>query len=88
MRLDVLLFELRLFKSRTQSTEAIRSGRVLLNDARVKPSHEARAGDRVTFARRGEDGPARPRTLEILDLPRGSLSKEAARALVREVRES
>jgi len=88
MRLDVLLFELRLFKSRTQATDAIRSGHVLLNHARVKPSHEARAGDRVTLTRLSEDGPARLRTLEILELPRGSLSKEAARARVREVRDS
>jgi ribosome-associated heat shock protein Hsp15 len=84
MRLDVLLFELRLFKSRSQATEAIRRGWVLLNDAATKPSHEARAGDRVTFAR-GEDGRGRPRTVEILELPHASLSKEAARALVREV---
>ncbi len=87
MRLDVLLFDLRLFKSRSQATDAIRRGRVLLNGAAVKPSHEGHAGDRVTFTRGDDEGPSRPRTLEILELPRGSLSKEAARALVREVRE-
>ena len=89
MRLDVLLFELRLFKSRSQASEAIQLGRVLLNGQRAKPSREARAGDQVTLERGGgrdavEHGPG-SRTLEILELPRGSLSKEAARALVREV---
>lgn len=89
MRLDVLLFELRLFKSRSQSSEAIQQGRVLLNGAAAKPSREAHAGDHVTLTRgvardATEDGP-RARTLEILELPRGSMSKEAARALVREV---
>jgi ribosome-associated heat shock protein Hsp15 len=89
VRLDVLLFELRLFKSRSQASEAIQRGRVLLNGAPAKPSREARAGDRVTLVReatRGaaDDGP-RSRTLEVLELPRGSMSKEAARELVREV---
>jgi ribosome-associated heat shock protein Hsp15 len=92
MRLDVLLFELRLFKSRSQASEAIQQGRVLLNGAQAKPSREARAGDRVTLARGSAHGIAeggtRPRTLEILELPRGSLSKEAARELVREVPEA
>jgi len=92
MRLDVLLFELRLFKSRSQASEAVQQGRVLLNGAQAKPSREARAGDRVTLihgggAGFGEDA-ARSRTLEVLELPRGSMSKEAARALVREVAES
>ena len=89
MRLDVLLFELRLFKSRSQASEAIQQGRALLNGAPAKPSREAHAGDRVTLvqgaARDGADDGSRSRTLEILELPRGSLSKEAARALVREV---
>jgi ribosome-associated heat shock protein Hsp15 len=88
MRLDVLLFELRLFKSRSQASEAILQGRVLLNGAPAKPSREAHSGDRVTLTRGGardaSDGP-RSRTLEILELPRGSVSREAARELVREV---
>jgi ribosomal protein S4 len=93
VRLDVLLFELRLFKSRSQASEAIQQGRVLLNGAPAKPSREAHAGDHLTLTRKSErggepstseDGP-RARTLEILELPRGSMSKESARALVREI---
>lgn len=85
----MLLFELRLFKSRSQSSSAIQSGRVLLNGTQVKPSREAHAGDRVTLARAESagdgDGPVHTRTLEILELPTRSLSKEAARQLVREL---
>jgi ribosome-associated heat shock protein Hsp15 len=82
VRLDVALFELRLFRSRSQATLAIQDGAVLLNGEAVKPGHRLHPGDRVTLAGRGT-----ARTLEVLELPRGSLSKEAARALVREVGE-
>lgn len=80
MRFDVLLHELRLFKSRSQAAAAIQDGAVLLDGVAVKPSREARAGQRITL-RVG----AQVRHLEVLELPRGSVSKEAAKALVREV---
>jgi len=80
MRLDVTLFELRLFKSRSQASLAVQDGAVLLNGEVVKPSHGVRPGDRVTLV--GADG---QRTLEVLALPRISLSKEAARTLVRDL---
>ncbi|HTO90647.1 MAG TPA: S4 domain-containing protein [Candidatus Sulfotelmatobacter sp.] len=82
MRFDVLLHELRLYKSRSQAAAAIEEGRALLDGASVKPSREARAGQRITLIEAG-----RRRSVEILDLPRGGLSKEAARGLVREVAE-
>lgn len=80
MRLDVALFELRLFKSRTQAQEAIASGHVLVDGVATKPSREIAPGARVTMTVAG----AR-RTLEVLELPKRSLSREAARAFVREV---
>ena len=80
MRLDVVLHELRLYKSRSQAQSAIAAGHVLLNGERRKPSHEVRAGDRLTFLG-GRDRV----TVEVLELPQGSLSKGAAKALVREV---
>jgi ribosome-associated heat shock protein Hsp15 len=79
MRFDVALFELRIFKSRSQATAAIQSGTAVLNGQVVKPSHTVRPGDRVAL--RGET----PRTLEILELPGRALAKSAARALVREL---
>lgn len=79
MRFDLLLASLHLFKSRSQAQAAIEDGRARLNGAQVKPSHAARAGDRVTLV-----SPGGERTLEILDLPRRSMSRQAARELVRE----
>jgi len=88
VRLDVLLFELRLFKSRSQATAAIQDGRVLLDGAAVKPSREVRAGQRVTLVKGVSDQPsAGARTFEVVELPRSGLSREAARALMRELAE-
>ena len=80
MRFDVLLHELRLFKSRSQAASAVQSGAALLDGAAVKPSREARAGQRVTLVT-----PNGARTLEIVDLPSGNVSREAAKSLVREI---
>ena len=80
MRVDVALYGLRLFKSRSQAQEAIAAGRVLIGATPVKPSHELRAGDRVTLL-----GDGTKRTVEVLDLPHRSLSKDAARALLRDL---
>jgi ribosome-associated heat shock protein Hsp15 len=80
MRLDVVLHELRLFKSRTQAGEAIDQGRVLLAGQLAKASRAVRPGDRITLL-----GPRGRRTFELLELPSRSLSKDAAKALVREV---
>ncbi len=80
MRFDVALHELRLVKSRSQAAIAIRDGLALLNGAEAKPSHEVKPGDRITLAT-AYGG----RTLEILELPKRSLSKEAAKACVREI---
>ena len=82
MRFDVLLFELRLFKSRSQARQAIEDGEALLNHERAKPSRVAHAGDLVTLFAAG-----RTRTLEVLALPHATLSKAGARELVREVAE-
>ena len=80
MRFDVALHELRLFKSRTQSSEAIRSGAARIGGQVVKPSHELRVGDRITL-RLG----THERTVEVLGLPARALSKDAAKELLRDV---
>ena len=80
MRFDVALVELRLFKSRSAASAAIPSGGALLNGRAVKPSHDVKAGDRIALA-----AGAGRRTLEIVELPRAGLSREAAHALLREV---
>lgn len=83
MRIDVALFGLRLFKSRSQAQAAITNGEVLLDGYPVRASHELAPGARVTVL-----SPRGPRTFEILGLPTRSLSRDAARELLREVAES
>ena len=80
MRFDVALAALRLFKSRSLATLAIQDGQALLNDQLVKPSHGVKPGDRITLA-----GPGGSRVCEVVDLPRASLSRAAARELVRDL---
>ena len=82
MRLDVALFELRLFRSRSQAQAAIAAGGVLVNAEAAKPSREIHPGDRLTLA-----GTGSKRTIEVLELPHRSLSRDAARALIRDVGE-
>jgi len=80
MRLDVLLHELRLFKSRSQATAAIEQGHVRVAGRAAKPSRTIQPGDQVTLI-----GPSGERTIEVLELPRRSLRKNEAREMWREV---
>jgi ribosomal 50S subunit-recycling heat shock protein len=80
MRFDVLLSELHLFKSRVQAQSAVAEGRALLNGSPVKSSHATKPGDRITLSEAGSQ-----RTFELLELPRGSVSKKRARELIREI---
>ena len=45
MRLDKWLWAARFFKTRSLAQQAIVAGRVKLDDARVKPSHEIKPGN-------------------------------------------
>ncbi len=47
MRVDKWLWTTRLFKTRPLAAEATKGGRVHLNGATVKPSHEVNVGDRL-----------------------------------------
>ena len=75
-----MLHWLCLEKSRSLATRACREGRVQLNGHAVKPSHEARVGDRITFR---EETPQRTIELELTDLPRGQVSRPEAHAYYR-----
>ena len=48
VRVDQWLWAVRLFKTRSESTEACRAGHVRVNGAPVKPATKVRVGDRVT----------------------------------------
>jgi ribosome-associated heat shock protein Hsp15 len=64
MRLDVWLWTVRLYKTRTISTEAIRAGHVSVNGQGAKPSREVRPGDLIEAA----FGPM-TRTVRVLAFP-------------------
>jgi ribosome-associated heat shock protein Hsp15 len=50
-RIDKWLWSVRIFKTRTDASEACKKGRVLVNDVQVKPSRDIKVGDVVTVKR-------------------------------------
>jgi ribosome-associated heat shock protein Hsp15 len=62
-RIDRWLWAVRLCKSRSQATEACRTGHVRVNGARVKPAATLSQGDRVTARLNGQD-----RVVEVVRL--------------------
>ena len=63
-RLDVWLFNVRFYKSRSLAADAVQGGLVHLNGARVKPAHTVKPGDQIAFRRGTVDFDC-----EILSLP-------------------
>jgi ribosome-associated heat shock protein Hsp15 len=49
LRLDKYLWAIRIFKTRTQSSEAIEAGKVKWNGTSVKPARTVSIGDRYTI---------------------------------------
>ena len=47
VRIDKWLWAARFFKTRSAATDAVLGGRVHVNDARIKPAKEVRAGDTI-----------------------------------------
>ncbi|MCW8923298.1 MAG: S4 domain-containing protein [Gammaproteobacteria bacterium] len=53
IRIDKWLWAARFFKTRSLAAEAVSGGKVHLNDNRVKPGREVKAGDHLTIHRGG-----------------------------------
>lgn len=53
MRLDKWLWTVRLFKTRSQATEACKGGKIKMSGVNAKPSKEIRAGDEIDIVQGG-----------------------------------
>ena len=73
LRLDKYLWAIRIFKTRTQATDAIDEGKVKLNGANIKPSRTVALGDRYTIKT-----PARRWTIEVTGLLHSRVAYEVA----------
>ena len=62
-RIDVWLWSVRLFKTRSMATQAVKGGHIRYNGAPVKPSQQVSPGDIITVRRPGWD-----RRFEVLTL--------------------
>lgn len=78
MRVDVFLHKICILKSRTLAKEACERGKVSLNGAPVKGSHEVHAGDRI----RCNLG-IRILELEVVEVPLGQVSRKDAKDFYR-----
>jgi ribosome-associated heat shock protein Hsp15 len=83
VRVDKWLWAARFFKTRSAATAAVLGGRVHVNDARVKPAKELRAGDVVVVT----VGTVR-RTVHVLELSEKRGPAVVAAMLYRETEES
>lgn len=77
IRVDVWLWAVRIYKTRSRSSAACKAGHVRVGDERAKPAAPVRVGDRVRVRMDGFD-----RELEVTGLPQKRGSAEVARANV------
>ena len=79
VRVDVWLWAVRIYRTRTQATEACSSGKVSINDTTAKPAKTIEAGDMVHV----KVGRGWERRLEVVETPKKRLGAAlAAEALV------
>lgn len=77
VRVDVWLWAVRIFKTRSQATTACKAGHVRVGDERAKPATPVKIGDRVRVRIHGFD-----RVLEVSGLIQKRGSAEMARGNV------
>lgn len=63
IRIDKWLWAVRIYKTRTQATEACRKGRIVINGFAVKPSHVVKIGEIILVRK-----PPVIHTYKVLDL--------------------
>ncbi|MFK5891995.1 MAG: RNA-binding S4 domain-containing protein, partial [Pseudomonadota bacterium] len=55
VRLDKWLWAARFFKTRAMATEAVKGGKIHVNEARVKPSHLVKSGETVRIRKEHQE---------------------------------
>ena len=75
VRIDVWVWAVRMFKTRTDAATAVRAGHVKLNGAAVKPAQQVVPGDRVRVWVNH-----REHHLEVVDTPRKRVGAPLAAA--------
>ena len=51
MRWDKFIWSVRIAKTRSQATELLQKGRILINGVQIKPAREPKVGDEITVHR-------------------------------------
>lgn len=80
VRIDKWLWAVRVFKTRSQATEACRKGRVEIGDLPVKPSRDVHPGEVVKVRK-----PPLTRSLKVLALAEKRMSAKLAADFVEDV---
>lgn len=80
MRIDKFLWCVRLYKTRSKASEAVRKERVLLDDQQVKPSREIGTGAKITSKKQGVAYQYR-----ILDFPKSRVSAKLVPEFLKDV---
>ena len=76
-RLDVWLWSVRLFKTRTMATDAVRGGHVRVNGKPAKPAVQVKPGDLVTVRQPGWERKFEVRQAIAHALSREQIAEEA-----------
>ena len=76
LRLDLWLFQARLYKSRTKATDACKNGRIIHNGTPAHAADLVSVGDVIRIRERGIY-----RQYRVLEIPTKNLSKEAAKSV-------
>ena len=80
MRVDKFLWCVRYYKTRSIATEAVKQGKVRVNDAVVKPSREVYATDKVSVRKNQINY-----QIEVLDLPKSRVGAKLVNLYINDV---
>ena len=80
MRIDKFLWCVRVYKTRSIATEAVKQGKVRVNEAVVKPSREVYATDKISVRKNQINY-----QLEVLDLPKSRVGPKLVNLYINDI---